>query len=194
MGGNRRNAGGDFPKNLLYHRFPSIGCGGRRRATGPARRTAAERGPVPDVFHCLANQTGSMAKRTINRRELRDQADAAQKRKGSSGDGSEEVVKSGKAKKAKEPKEPKEPKVKKAAGAKTKKTKTKVIVRKRLIWGVYSGTMKEEGRYAYADREAADNRAAELSAKHKKTFFVQPIKEPLGDAIEAEVAAAPPVE
>jgi len=128
-----------------------------------------------------------MAKRTINRRELRDQADAAEKRKGSGGEGSEETVKTGKAKKAKEPKEPK---AKKPAAAKTKKVKTKVIVRKRLIWGVYSGTMKEEGRYAYADREAADNRAAELSAKHKKTYFVQPIKEPLGDAVDAEVAAA----
>ncbi|MFN7769882.1 MAG: hypothetical protein ACK5UC_21995, partial [Planctomycetaceae bacterium] len=74
---------------------------------------------------------------------------------------------------------------KKVAAPKAKRVKTKVIIRKKLLWGVYSGTMKEEGRYAYADRAAADNRAAELSAKHKKIFFVQPIKEPLGEGVAA---------
>ena len=74
---------------------------------------------------------------------------------------------------------------------KAKRVKTKVIIRKKLLWGVYSGTMKEEGRFAYADRAAADTRAAELSAKHKKIYFVQPIKEPLGDHVaEAEEEAA----
>lgn len=110
-----------------------------------------------------------MAKRTINRRELREQAEAAEKR-GVVDSGDAEVVDK---KKGKEPK--------KKAAPRAKRTKTKVIIRKRLIWGVFSGTMKEEGRFPYAEREAAEARAAELSAKHKKTFFVQPIKEALGD-------------
>lgn len=110
-----------------------------------------------------------MAKRTINRRELREQAEAAEKRGVTTPDDVEVGEKTGKTKE------------KKKAVAKPKRAKAKIIIRKRLIWGVFSGTMKEEGRFPYADREGAENRAAELTAKHKKTYFVQPIKEPLGD-------------
>ncbi|MSR57953.1 MAG: hypothetical protein EXS05_09795 [Planctomycetaceae bacterium] len=109
-----------------------------------------------------------MAKRTINRRELREQAEAAEKL-GTGADGSEK-------KKVKAAKEPK-----KKAAPKPKRSKTKLIVRKRMLWGVFSASMKEEGRFPYAEREAADNRAVELAAKHKRTYFVQPIKEPIAD-------------
>ena len=68
---------------------------------------------------------------------------------------------------------------KKKAAPRAKRTKTKALVRKRLLWGVYSNSMKEEGRYAYADRASADARCEELSLKNKKPYFVQPIKEPL---------------
>ncbi|MCY2965109.1 MAG: hypothetical protein NT069_15985 [Planctomycetota bacterium] len=125
-----------------------------------------------------------MAKRTINRRELREQAEAAEKRGVTiSPDDADTGEKSGKTKE------------KKKAVAKPKRVKAKVIIRKRLIWGVFSGTMKEEGRFAYGEREAADARAADLTAKHKKTYFVQPIKEPLGDkVIDAEEEAEVEVE
>ncbi|MBS0260685.1 MAG: hypothetical protein JSS02_01915, partial [Planctomycetes bacterium] len=56
-----------------------------------------------------------------------------------------------------------------------------VVVRKRLVWGVFSSSMKEENRFPYAEREAAQARADELAARHKRTYFVQGIKEPLGD-------------
>lgn len=118
-----------------------------------------------------------MAKRTVNRRELREQAEAAEKR-GLAGVADDDLDSDEKPTKTKE---------KKKAAPKTKRAKAKVIVRKKLIWGVFSGTMKEEGRFAYADREAADNRAAELSARSKRTYFVQAIKEPLGDKV-AEAA------
>jgi hypothetical protein len=108
-----------------------------------------------------------MAKRTINRRELRDQAEAAGKLSSGAADSAE-----GK-KKGKE--------AKKKTAAKPKRSKTKLVVRKRLLWGVFSASMKEEGRFPFAEREAAENRAAELSAKHKRTFFIQPIKEPIAD-------------
>jgi len=110
-----------------------------------------------------------MGKRTINRRELRDQAEAAKKQGLTADDGAEKAEK----KKGKEPK--------KKAAAKPKRSKTKVIVRKRMLWGVFSSSMKEEGRFAYADREAAETRAAELTARHKRTYFIQPIKEPIAD-------------
>jgi hypothetical protein len=48
--------------------------------------------------------------------------------------------------------------------------------------------MKEEGRFPYGERDAAENRAAELSAKHKRTYFVQPIKEPIADKPVAEAS------
>jgi hypothetical protein len=107
-----------------------------------------------------------MAKRTRNIKELREQADAAEKQgKSTAGEGAASDKK-----KAKEPKK----KV-----AKPKRSKAKVVVRKRLVWGVFSSSMKEEGRFPYADREGAEARAVDLAAKHKRTYFVQPIKEPL---------------
>jgi hypothetical protein len=42
--------------------------------------------------------------------------------------------------------------------------------------------MKEEGRFAYGDREAAEARMEELAAKYKRTYFIQPIKEPIPEA------------
>ena len=117
-----------------------------------------------------------MAKRTQNRRELRDQAEAAEKLEKSSGGEAGAVEK----KKGKEPK--------KKAAAKPKRSKAKVIVRKRMLWGVFSSSMKEEGRFPYADREGAEAKATDLAARHKRTYFVQPIKEPLPDKV-AEPAA-----
>ena len=109
-----------------------------------------------------------MAKRTRNLRELREQDDAAEKQgKTSAGEGA-----------AVEKKKAKEPKKKAVKG---KRTKAKVIIRKRLLWGVFSSSMKEEGRFPYAERDAADERAAQLGEKHKRTYFVQPIKEPIAD-------------
>lgn len=108
-------------------------------------------------------------------------ADAAEAR----GPGAaEDVVAAPKKKKAvKDPK--------KKAAPRAKRTKSKTLVRKRLLWGVYSNSMKEEGRYAYADRAAADARCEELSLKNKKPYFVQPIKEPLSIAVpEKEKAVA----
>jgi hypothetical protein len=112
-----------------------------------------------------------MAKRTRNRHELREQAEAAEKlEKPASGEAADK-------KKAKEPK--------KKAAPKSKRSKAKIIVRKRLLWGVFSSSLKEEGRFPYAEREAAEARAQDLAAKHKRTYFIQPIKEPLPEPVEA---------
>jgi hypothetical protein len=114
-----------------------------------------------------------MAKRTRNRHELREQAEAAEKQ--------------GKAPAEAGAAEKKKVKEKKKATAKPKRSKTKVIVRKRLLWGVFSSSLKEEGRFPYAERDAAESRAADLAARHKRTYFVQPIKEPLPEKV-AEAA------
>ena len=123
-----------------------------------------------------------MAKRTTSRLEMRKMAEAAesQGRKVEKGEATDAPVK------RKSSKDPKDPKAKKTA-TRAKRTKTKVIVRKRLAWGVFSSSMKEEGRFAYADREGADARAEELGQRHKRAYFVQAIKEPLPE--RAPVAA-----
>ena len=88
---------------------------------------------------------------------------------------------------------------KKAAGTKTAKkrvrTKVKTVARKRLVWGVYNGNMKEEGRFPYFERAAAEEKVEKLKLKSpKKSFFIQPIKEDIVDAPatdeEAEVEEA----
>src|SRR5262245_53160810 len=66
-----------------------------------------------------------------------------------------------------------------AAGAKktASRKKTKAPERKRLIWGVFSGTLKEEARFPYDQRAAAEERLEQLRAKGKKNYFIQSIKE-----------------
>ena len=73
-------------------------------------------------------------------------------------------------------------KTKKAAGPKTKRVKEKVQARKRLIWVVYNGSMKEEGRFAYDQRSAAEEKIELLRQKSKKMYFIQPLKEIIGEA------------
>jgi hypothetical protein len=112
-----------------------------------------------------------MAKRTRNIKELREQAEAAEKQgKGPPAEAGEKKVKEGK----------------KKAAPKPKRSKVKVIVRKRMMWGVFSSSLKEEGRFPYAEKDAAESRAADLAAKHKRTYFVQPIKEPLPEKVAEE--------
>jgi hypothetical protein len=56
-----------------------------------------------------------------------------------------------------------------------------VQARKRLVWVVYSGSMKEEGRFAYDQLEAAHEKIEQLKLKSKKLYFIQPVKEILGE-------------
>ncbi|MES2788982.1 MAG: hypothetical protein V4719_05120 [Planctomycetota bacterium] len=79
------------------------------------------------------------------------------------------------------PKRKKRAPKKKPAAARPKRTKTKAVVRKRMLWGVFSSSMKEEGRFPYAEKEQAEARAEALHQKNKKEYFVQPIKEPIAE-------------
>jgi len=110
-----------------------------------------------------------MARKTSSRLELRRQAEAAEAQ---GSDAASAAPAKGKKK---------EPAAKKKAAPRSRRAKTKALVRKRLVWGVFSSSMKEEGRFPYADREAADAKALALAEKHKRTYFVQPIKEIIGE-------------
>ncbi|WP_437205420.1 hypothetical protein [Planctomicrobium sp. SH664] len=72
----------------------------------------------------------------------------------------------------------------------TRKRKAKAPDRKRLLWGVFSGTLKEEGRFAWDEKDKAEEKLAQLRAKSKKLYFIQPIKEVLSESARPTEDAA----
>ena len=117
-----------------------------------------------------------MARKTPSRLQLRKQVEAADKKKT--------------AKKTTTKKKKATPKKITAKKATVKKTKTrakrakkvKTPQRKRMIWGVFSGSLKEEARFPYDQRSAAEDKIKQLRARAtKKMYFIQPIKEPIED-------------
>jgi hypothetical protein len=103
-----------------------------------------------------------MARKTQSRLELRKQAEAAESQGAAAPEGA--------TKKKKREKDPtKKP---------TRRAKSKVAERKRLMWAVFNGSMKEEGRFPYDGRESAEEKVAQLKLKSpKKIYFIQVIKE-----------------
>lgn len=87
----------------------------------------------------------------------------------------EAAEKQGKTKgKAKEPAAKKKPAARKPAA---RKRKSKAPERKRIMWGVFSGALKEEGRFKWNEKDQAEEKLALLRSKSKKLYFIQPIKE-----------------
>jgi hypothetical protein len=111
---------------------------------------------------CLARaqnrrKGGVMARKILNRKELRDEADAAER---ASGD-----------EKAKEP-------AKKKAPAKRKsRAKSAKEVRLKAFWGVFNQSLRRISVFEYAERAAADKKAAEMTESQKTPHFVQLVKE-----------------
>ena len=68
---------------------------------------------------------------------------------------------------------------KKKSTTRARKKASDVPARRRLVWVVYSSTMREEGRYLYHERDKAEEKLNALLAKGKRRYFIQPIKEPL---------------
>lgn len=68
---------------------------------------------------------------------------------------------------------------KKAAKKKKATRKSARTERKRLSWGVFSSTAKEEARYTYDQKDQAEEKLAQLLGRGKRLYFLQPIKEPL---------------
>ncbi len=79
---------------------------------------------------------------------------------------------------------------KKTTATKTRRTKEKVQARKRLVWVVYNGSMKEEGRFSYDQYAAAEEKIEQLRQKSKKMYFIQPVKEVIGEGPGMMAAAA----
>lgn len=88
------------------------------------------------------------------------------------------------------------PKKKKATRKKaaTRKAREKPPERKRAVWVLYSGSMKEEGRYPYDQKEAAEERLAVLQGRGKKLYFMQMVKELITGSADGFQAVEPAVD
>ena len=100
-----------------------------------------------------------MARKILNRKELREEADSAERA---------EAQEEGTPAKAKEKKAP----VKRKSRAKVAKE-----VRLKAFWGVFNQTLRRISLFDYSQRAEADKKAAELSESQKTPHFVQLVKE-----------------
>jgi hypothetical protein len=146
-----------------------------------------------------------MARRILNRKDLRADFEAAERRKTEDEDeeeqeeegegddedeegdeeaeaaedvGDEDDEEEAPAKKKKPAKEPK-PKAKPKSRARAAK-----VVRMKVVWGVFNNSNQRVAVYDYPKRKDADDHAARLTADKKSTHFVQPVKEPIEEKKE----------
>src|SRR5438128_2323495 len=121
-----------------------------------------------------------MAGRILNRRELRKQADAAEAAPPETADPASLVKKGAKAKavapKVKKPRKKKEP------------------PRQRARWGVFDCGMKQIAIFDYNQRDQANQKVADLTAKKNGIFFLQVVKEAIPEAPPAEMPDKMPVD
>lgn len=105
-----------------------------------------------------------MARKILNRMELRDEADAAERAE-IDADSDEEG--------GEEEKKP----AKKAPAKRKSRAKVAKEVRLKAFWGVFNQSMKRVARFEYSQRKDADQKAAELTESQKTPHFVQIVKE-----------------
>lgn len=98
-----------------------------------------------------------MARKVVNRKELREKAEAAESAAG------------GKKKKA----------VKKKPTKRKKKTEKEV--RMKIFWGVFNQSLKRIALYEYSQRKQAQKKATDLTASQKTPHFIQRVKEVIDD-------------
>ena len=94
-----------------------------------------------------------MARKTVNRKGLREEAEAAEK----AGAATKKAPK----KKAK----------------RKSRAKTAAEVRTKLFWGVFNQSLKRVALYEFNQRKQAEQKATDLSKGGKSPHFVQRVKE-----------------
>src|SRR5262249_42284904 len=132
-----------------------------------------------------------MARRILNRKDLRADFEAAERRKTDDEDEDEdeetaeaEDAEAGDAddgdgeaeappKKKKKAPAVKEPKPRRSRAAK--------VVRQKVVWGVFNNSNQRVATFDYPKKQDAEEHAAKLKAESKtnQTYFVQPVKEPI---------------
>ena len=120
-----------------------------------------------------------MARRILNRKDLRADFEAAERRK--SEDEVEGEEETGEAEEGDEGAPKKKKKVVKEA--KPKRTRTVKQARMKVVWGVFNNSNQRVATFDYPKRKEADEHAAKLGAAKNppQSFYVQPIKEPIED-------------
>jgi cobalamin biosynthesis protein CobT len=147
-----------------------------------------------------------MGRRILNRKDLRADYEAAERRKGEDeetdeeeeekdededeGDAEEEGVEDQEGEEGEDEEEapPKKKKPAKEPKAKAKakpRSRAAKIVRMKVVWGVFNNSNQRVAVYEYPKRKDADEHAARLTADKKSTHFVQPVKEPIEEKKEA---------
>ena len=125
---------------------------------------------------------GNMAKSRLSMRREVEAAEAAEagtsKKKATRKTAGEKAEGTTKKRARKGETDPAAPKKRKAAKPRTKRAK-EAMQRRRLIWVVYSSTMREEGRFLYHEKNKADELLATLLGRGKRRYFMQPMKEAL---------------
>ena len=97
-----------------------------------------------------------MARKTLNRKELRREAEAAEGASATTGKAKPE---------------------KKAPAKRKSRSKAAQEVRLKAYWGVFNQSLKRIALFEYSDRKQADKKASELSTNQKSPHFVQLVKE-----------------
>jgi len=99
-----------------------------------------------------------MARKTLNRKALREEVEAAE----AAGKG----TKAGEAEAGKKPK-------------RKSRAKEPTEVRLKLFWGVFNASMKRVALYEYTQKKQAEQKASDLSQGGKQQHVVLKVKEPV---------------
>ena len=132
-----------------------------------------------------------MAGKPLNRLDLRRQREAAEPLDPME-DETDEVVEELDEEEVVEKKPKKKPKAAPKSKAKSSRS-AKPAARMRIVWVVLNDAFKPVGTFDYSQKEAAEARAAELTAKGKGTHFVQRTKEAMPEDAPGIGASLPRV-
>lgn len=61
-----------------------------------------------------------------------------------------------------------------------KKSRAKPVERRKIVWVIFNNTQKEEDRFPFEQKKAAEERLEVLRSKSKRLYWLQPIKEVIG--------------
>jgi hypothetical protein len=137
-----------------------------------------------------------MGRRILNRRELRADYDAAERRKpdeeerneaeGEAGDDTTDELEAEETGAAEDQEEAEEaPKKPKPKTTRTRTRRTAKVTRMKVVWAVFNNSNQRVAVFDYKQRQEAEELASKLRADKKSTHFVQPVKEPLEEKPEA---------
>ena len=107
-----------------------------------------------------------MARKVVNRKELRAEHDAAAAKAAASGEAAAPAEKKKKAAGEKKP-----------PAKRKSRAKSTEPARMKLFYGVFNQSLKRVALYDFTQKRQADAKAAELSSSGKSPHFVQKVKE-----------------